>query len=258
MAEQSQATALIDEAERMYVETSNPYFVVMALAVADWGDVETPQWALGELLRAVHAAVFEHNAIGGEISIDAALGLRQTRGRRSIAGQGRRAEIEAAAFDLVKTIHSCFDVAIPDACELVYWAIDFDFARHMGDCLPPSAADKVIGLLHEPTLVKEKLRAGDYWTITHGDRLGYALDHLIERYHRFGSKRMNQKAKGGKQDLWFFSGLLLLKVPTRCARSVDRDLRGVSSIAPLPKRPAFARFMREHERAGSKHGASNQ
>jgi hypothetical protein len=239
------ACAAIQHCERMFAETQNPYYIVMALAAARSGDFEPPEWALDELLRAVSVATFRHNVSGARISIDAALGLAVSRGKAPKEREAHKHDADARAFDLARTIHACFEVSIPDACEIAYYAIDLDFARLCEEYTQP---EPLIEASEDPDVVKDKMRAGKWWTITHGDRLGYSLDQFIDRYYRLGTR-----GKGPYKDLpgkegEFFEGSFLLLSPERCTREITlADIdggipRSKSAVANLPKRPDFKQF----------------
>lgn len=250
------ACSAIQHCERMYAETQNPYYVVMALGAARWGDFAPPEWALDVLLTAVNVATFQHNVTGARISIDAALGLTLSRGKTPREREAQKHDAEARAFDLVRTIHACFDVSIPAACELAYYAIDFDFARGLaedfgepGEKLTTYGERGVANAArneHAP-IARAKVQAREWFNITYGDRLGYSLDQFIDRYYREGTRRA-----GRFPDLHgegeFFEGTFLLLQPELCTRKItlaDCDgyqPRAVSDVSKLPKRADFARF----------------
>lgn len=266
------AYSAIQYCERMFAETQNPYYVVMALSAARSGDFEPPEWALEHLLKAVHLAAFHHNVSGARISIDAALGLAVSRGKTPKEREAHKHDVEASAFGLVRVIHTCFDVSIPDACEIVYYAIDFDFARvceenlwrpHDPPCLPMGMtpaqwddidtrhreeSERMIDRPEYPETLKGKMRSCEWWTITRGDRLGYSLDQFIDRYYRQGKQHLSRWDKLPGNDGLFFEGLFLLLVPTDCTREITfADIdggipRSKSAVANLPKRPDFKQF----------------
>lgn len=245
------AASVISHCERMYEETANPYYVVDALHAARWGSFTPPDWAIKVLLDAVHSAMTRHHTSGKRISIDSALGLAITRGKAPQESEARKANIEDSAFRLTKTIHTCFDVSIPTACETVYYAIDRNFAQGMEEVFEHDRKifENVVDNEGESDAVKEKLQSFKWWTVTRGERLGYSLERFIERYYRVGGKRraIDTGRFHGEEQL-FIQGHFLLVIPEDCARAIEiKDgpgyrLRGISSLLSTPKRPAFAQF----------------
>lgn len=287
---QESAASAISHCERLYRETGNPYYVVMALSAARTGDFKPPKWALEPLLKAVHLAAFKHNVTGARVSIDDALGLKVSRGRSPREAQAARTSVESHAFDLVRTIHACFEVSIPDACEIAYNAVDFDFARNCEECLwrPPSAdlklpanvtreqwedvdtrhrteSERIIDHPRNPDAVKRKMHCCEWWRITNGDRLEYSLDQFIDRYYRDGTKRKGRYAKLPSNQGEFFEGYFLLLSPERCTYQIPQDYARlgahrpiVSAVAALRQRPEFARFVETKLDAVSKYRVSAQ
>jgi hypothetical protein len=286
------ACSAIQHCERMFAETQNPYYVVMALGAADWGDFKPPKWALEQLLKAVHLATFKHDVNGERISIDQALGLTVSRGKTPKEREAHKHNVEASAFDLVRVIHTCFDVSIPAACEIAYYAIDFDFARQCEENLwrpynPPSLpagmtraqwketdarsrkdSEQMIDRPEYPNIVKDKMRGGRWWTISRGDRLNYSLDQFIDRYYRVGTKHKRDFGKLSGKEAQFFRGYFLLRTPATCSYEVtlaDVNVgyrpRAISAVAKLLKRPDFAQFealLNERATAVLKSGISTQ
>lgn len=276
------ACAVIQHCERAFAETQNPYYVVDALYAAHWGEFLPPEWALERLLNAVHIAVRQHTSTGERISIDAALGLAISRGKTPKEREAHKHDVETSTFGLVRVIHTCFDVSIPAACEIAYYAIDFNFARGCEESLwqprdPPKLpagmaraqwekadawyrkdSERMIDQPDNPDTVKAKMRRGDWWTITRGDRLGYSLDQFIDRYYREGKRHKNGWDKLPGNDGMFFKGHSLLSIPEHCSLQVtlaDCDgyrPRAVSALASLPKRLGFAQSEAElNARAGA-------
>lgn len=274
------ACSFIMHSERMYQETKNPYFILRALHASNWGDFTPPEWALDALLKAVHGAMRKHNETGKRISLDDALGLSLKRGNAPCESRAHRASIERNSFDLVRTIHVCFDVPIPTACEIAYSAIDFNFARAweedlwkpregvprlpLGmtlqqwteiDARHRAESECAIDALLDPDVVKAKMRSGSLWSVTRGDRLGYGLDQFIDRYYRVGSKQKSRNAKLG-QHVEFFEGHSLLLTAEYCTSEITlADVaagyrpRSISAVANLPKRPEFERFIQRFDEA---------
>ena len=172
--------------EKMYRKTRNPFFVLDALAASRWGEFTPPEWALEELLHAVELAVrTNHEEPGRRISIDAALGLTLSRGKNPVERRARQLSCEEWVFGRVRSLHSCFDVAIPQACEIVYFAHDSSFAQEWEEY----GSEQWIDTLKDPEEVKEKLRNRESRSISYGDRLGYGVENLIDRYYREGTKQ---------------------------------------------------------------------
>lgn len=281
------AAAVISHSEYMYGETGNPFYVANALYAAHWGDFTAPEWALKALLSAVYSTMRTHHESGTRISIDSALGLTIGRGKGIPEARAKKQSSETTAFRLVKTIHACFDVSIPSACEIAYYAVDCDFAQAMErqlwrpsrwlpdmerfltfdewlevDSRSKKDSQQIIENSGHPEAIKHKLRSGEWWNVTHGDRVGYSLDNFIEQYHRAGTKL---KVKGSGrltgEELIFFDGSDLLLSPERCTRAIemtkdpDYPLRCISELHTLPMRPAFAKFNQHlDEITGSKSG----
>lgn len=266
---QKQASGLEAHAKRMYEETANPYWVVTAIAAARWGEFTPPKWALDILLKAVDTAWLQHEAFDTDVSIDASLGLHKLRGKKSNERSANRASIESSAFDLVKTIHTCFDVSIPKACELAYFAVDYDFSRHAEETLwRPTKGEhplspgitseewnatndrwkenskRIISSPNHTTKVQAKLEICAWWTITHGDRLGYSLDQLIDRYYRVGGKRRVPHGKITEHEWLLFQGHFLLAIPEKCSHAITFNDRKhcVSALSGLQRRPDFVKL----------------
>ena len=274
------AVNTVSHSERMYKETSNPYYVITALAATSIGDFLPPEWALEILLEGVRRAWSQANEDGKEISLDKALGLRAKRGGSPTRRGARRASVEDAVFQLVKIIHACFDLSIPSVCEVVYYSIDKVFADDMEECLwqPRNRVIfsdeslKKIGITREhydeierkernrsectvengghPKPVLEKLRAYKWWDITRGERLGYSLDQFIDRYYRIGSKRTVPHGHASEQLMLFFEGHRLLMSPEYCAYKitiVERKGDHYDSTSALIEAPQRSDFQRFHE-----------
>ena len=242
-------------AKRMFEQTSNPYYLIEALAATSIGDFLPPDWALALLLKGVERAWVQANIDGDEISLDKALGLRTKRGGSPPRRSAKRLSAEDAVFHLVKNIHACFDLSIPDACEIVYHSVDKEFAEGMDEVLwKPKRHSKFsdedlnrLGITREkydeieeseknisrkivesdssPDAVKEKLRLFDWWNVFRGERLGYGLDQLIDRYYRVGSKRVFPHGKVSEKLMLFFEGSRLLDHPELCATKVRPSAR---------------------------------
>ena len=277
------ACSTITRCDRMYQETRNPYFVLDALFAARWGEFTPPEWALAALLQAVEDAMRKHLRTNTRISLDDALGLALSRGKTPCETRAHRTLIERRSFALVRTIRACFDVAAPEACEIAYSAIDFDFARSweedlwqprpFPEKLPPSMtreqwnefdahsrieSERQIAALACPDAVKRKMMSGSLWSVTHGDQLGYGLEQFIDRYYRAGSKqRARLEHLGQVGD--FLEGHFLLQVPEHCTREITlADVavgyrpRSVSAVTKLQKRPEFEQFLMRFRDSGSK------
>src|SRR6185312_15455266 len=155
------------------------------------------------------------------------------------ARSANHASLESNLFDLVKVIHSCFDVSIPKSCELAFYSIDEDFIEGLREVVyRPFASEysdeqlKRIGMTRDQIeeaeehdrlrweklikrpeytpAVKSKLESLNIDSITYGDRVGYSLDRLIDRYHRAGSRRKSKRSGPDdeyKEILWrYFKG----------------------------------------------------
>jgi hypothetical protein len=172
--------------EKMYRETRNPFFVLDALAASRWGEFTPPEWALEELLHAVEQAVrSNHKQPGDRLSIDAALGLTLSRGKTPVERRAKQLSREERIFYRIRTLHACFDISIPQACEIAYFSPDSSFAREWEEY----GSEQWINTLDEPEELKKKLRSKKPWSISYGDRVGYGLENLIDRYYRAGTKQ---------------------------------------------------------------------
>lgn len=261
----------------MFKETGNPYYVVAAIAAARTAEWKVPEWAVDALTKAVADAWWVSEMPGGELSVDRALGLRTKRGGTPAKRSAEKSSIEDGVFALVKTIHTCFEVSVPTACEIVYMAIDFEYAKGAEEWLPsPEERDysdddlKKIGLSRcalaevrerekkstaqiiekdkNTDAVKSKLYQYKHWTITHGDRLGYGLDKLIDRYYREGGKRTVPHGKASEKNMLFYDGAFLLLIEYRCThridivRGEDDPIQCKSAVADLRFRLDFKEF----------------
>jgi hypothetical protein len=265
--------------KRMYDETSNPYYVIAALAATNIGDFLPPDWALKVLLDGVKRAWTQANRTGEEVSLDNALGLHAKRGGTPPRRSAKRASVEDAVFRLVKIVHACFDVSIPVACEIVHYSIDDVFAEDMEENLwKPSLNEtfsdqdlKKLGMTRKQydeiqgseksrsiaiietgghsDVVAGKLRAFNWWSVTRGDRLGYSLDQLIDRYYRVGSKRKIPHGKASEQTMVLFEGYRLLRTPALCTHKitiVEREGYRIdceSALASVAPRRDFQQFL---------------
>lgn len=265
----------IMHSERMYRETQNAYFALNALFAAKWGEFSPPEWAISRLLDAVESAMRLHHRFGERISIDAELGLTVLRGQSPKEKVAYRASRESASFRLVQTIHACFDVSIPIACEAVFYAIcktfsvsceeryeDFGAGARDRSCRRGMTSDQWNELRSRclrdanrsldaeifPDLVKEKIRSGNWWSITHGDLLGYSLDRFIERFYR-KSSALRKASSDTPLAHTFLAGWLLLSDPAECANKITLAneagyrLRAVSLVASFPLRAEFEAFL---------------
>ncbi|RZO84689.1 MAG: hypothetical protein EVA65_10860 [Oceanococcus sp.] len=274
--------------ERAYKESSNPYYVVAALDAAHWGEFTPPEWALNVLLDANRAAMRRHVETGERISIDAALGLAVGRGQRAPEHLAKKEIAERPAFVLVKTILACFDAAIPDACEVVYYAVARDFAMEwqeiadfhsLGREWKPDWSNLIsadewkarqaqgcaefkreVLACGENEAVQKKLMGHRWWEILHGDRLGYSLDNFIERYYRFGTKSVVPSGRVSEQQMLMFKGHSLLMTPDGCATSVTYRhqsgyaLQGVSALGKFKMRSDFEDLHRRLSKVGADSG----
>tara|TARA_R110000851_G_scaffold72099_1_gene160003 strand:+ start:508 stop:1371 length:864 start_codon:yes stop_codon:yes gene_type:complete len=234
--------------EKSFLETGNSYFACSAIATAASLNLPAPQWAMALLLKSVQDAVSVYGRSGGEFSVDRALGLRLKRGQRRREDQALTAMVENNAFTQVHLILRCFDISIPEACEIVYRSVAYLFAHscHFANGTPAGS-----GRL--PSVVLDKIRLKDWWSITCGDRLGYGLENFIDRYYRVGTKQQSPKEERSEleESSYFSSGYALMRLmPEFCTyRVVFENFPGahgvaiapstVSALACLPKRPEF-------------------
>lgn len=270
--------------EMAYIESKNPYYVVAALDAARWGDFPPPDWALEVLLDANSAAMRKHDETGERISIDTALELSPERGHRAPENIAKREIIERSALMLSKTILACFEVSIPDACEITFYAIDHQFALDwqetadyfsVGVKWQPSWCDfwthdewemqqterdeqfeRVVATSGECLAVQEELLKREWWGISRGTRLNYSLDHFIDRYYRIGTKMRVPSGQASESQRLFIKGGLLLLTPAECSSEIRARkagdgyvLEGVSSLKNLKMREDFQEL---HQRL-SKH-----
>ena len=178
--------------EQMYRETRNPFFVLDALAASRWGQFTPPEWALEELLYAVEQAMRSNREQpGSRISIDEALGLTLSRGKKPVERKARQSSCEDRIFHRIRTLLYCFEASIPLACEIVFFAPDSSFAMEWEDY----GSEQLIDTLEEPEEVKDKLRSRTPEMVTYGDRLGYGLENLIDKYYRAGTKKNSSVKK---------------------------------------------------------------
>lgn len=213
--------ALIAEprAKRMFSATGNPFYVIEAIAAARTAGWRVPEWALECLLDAVNRSYWDSVA-QKKISIDDALGLQAKAGESLKKVRAHRDDMEGTVFDDIFILKHCFKLPIEKACELVFNEVDFRFGSEMkisifDGCEITDDALKKAGMtrelfdetnnqfrklaeLHENSqlnsaAVKEKLAARKFFQINTGDRLGYTVDHLIERYHKTGGKLAKSK-----------------------------------------------------------------
>ncbi len=266
----SWAAGLAGHAQRMFDETGNAYFVVAAIAGARSVKCEVPDWALNILLDAVNTAYWTSEDGHTALSLDKALGLKTTRGGVPLRKSGIKAIVEGSVFNMVRAIHQSFDVSIPTACEHAYYAIDDEFAEEMHELLQQGeVAEETltkIGLTRSDwevmtardderrcelrahgdnnAEVSAKLRMNAWWRITRGDRLGYSLDRLIDKYHRVGKKPARSVPEAIDQQLLdFFAAVKLLISPEKCTRAAAGGTgEAKSSLAGVPHRPEFASF----------------
>lgn len=268
------AAAAAEHAERMYAETSNPYYVVLSLAATEIGEFKPHDWALKILLESVVSAWSDGND-GKKMSLDSALGLKTKRGGVPVNRSADKASIEDASFKLIKVIHSCFDVSIPESCEIVYYSIDLSFATDMDEVLwqpwdkdwtqsdldkikmtremfetleqaERARSQKLIDRYSNNPSVHHKLNNGKWWEVTRGERLGYSLDQLIDRYYRVGTNRAIPS--GGVDEITriYFEGMFLLRIGQDCTFKITNDNRlGInceSALSGKPLRKEFAEF----------------
>ena len=206
-------------AKRMFSETENPFYVVEAIAAARTAGWRTPEWALEYLLDAVNRSYWDGIGLD-KISIDNALGLKAKKGGTLRKLRAHRDDVEAIVFDDIFILMRCFDLSIPKACELIFNEIDFRFANEMkmsivDDLKANDEELKEAGMTQETldetnnelrklaklhttsplnsAAVKRKLAAREFLQIDTGDRLGYGIEHLIERYQRIGNKLAKSK-----------------------------------------------------------------
>jgi len=269
------AASVDKHSERMFRETANPYYVVAAIGSARFVGWKSPKWALEALLQGVEKAYWLSSRYGTDPSIDRALGLKIKRGGGSLARRAQKASIEASIFDLVRVIYTCFDVSIPVACETAFYAIDYDFARSMEEVLHRewkisderlaeagltrewhaateaseiARSNAIIEETGHTEAVKEKLRSYQWWSITRGDRIGYSLEQLIDRYYRIGSKREIPHGKAPERLAIHFDGSFLLLRPEWCTHEITNldEIRN-RKVEPPTGKSALAHFARRND-----------
>lgn len=271
------AVSAVTRAERMYRETGNAFWVLEAIAASSWVNQTPPKWATDIMMKAAITAWQASEWLGKDLSVDSALGLKTKRGGVPIIKAATKDHAEVNAFDEVKVLLACFDVSIPEACEIVYYAVDYDFARSMEETLwrpyEPRDDDRLTqgGITREQwqaaenshknrsnayiakakvtDAVREKMRSFNWWGVTRGDQLGYELDRLIDRYYRVGTKRAySRKGKADEKTVLYCEGQFLLLIPERCTHRVDFKPphtpfnNCVSAISGLTQKPEFEAF----------------
>jgi hypothetical protein len=208
------AAMMETHSKRMFDATANPYYVISAIAAARTAEWKVPDWALNFMLDAIKRAYWSSYSSSKFVSIDAELGIKTKQGGTPKKLRAYRDSEEVIVFDDIQILHKCFDISVPEACELVYFEIDHSFARQMQesmhseivfdeayekrgitkkliDDLNCSGMERNRAYIASPLhtdAVREKLKTGKWLEITTGERLGYGLEHLIERYHRLGAK----------------------------------------------------------------------
>ena len=110
--------------------------------------------------------------------------------------------------------------------------------------------------------MKEKLRSFQWWSITRGERIGYSLEQLIDRYYRIGCKREIPHGKAPERLLIQFEGHFLLLCPERCTHKIvnldemgnrkNKPPTGISAVAHFARRSDFDDF---HNRLEKKLGS---
>lgn len=262
--------------KRLFAATKNPYYVIQAIAAARTAEWKVPDWALDHLLDAVKRAYWNAYMSSKLVSIDDALGIRAKRGGTPPKLRAYRDSDEVVVFDDIFILHYCFDIAIPEACELVYSEIDFVFASEMNESISDDIeisdeelafigitreqindtnrkareeAENLIAIPFHTPAVREKLSAKQWWQITTGDRLGYGVERLIERYHKRGTKiasaYWSDMDADKRKTAILFRGSMLLDA--QCCRFSGRehmpDLVRPNPLAKLPYRKDFADFI---------------
>jgi hypothetical protein len=260
------AAGTAEHAKRMFKETSNPYYIILSLAATKIGDFKPHDWALDALLTGVVKAWVDEGD-GKKLSLDDALGLRTRRGGAPVSQKASTASCEDGVFRLIKTIHTCFDISIPDACEIVYYSIDFQFATEMEEVMwrpwkwpedidkeefvsieeiEKAKSKKIIDRFSKTPKVFNKLSARDWWSITRGDRLGYSLEYLIDRYYRVGTTRAVPSGRTDEMTMIYFGGVFLLKIDHDCTFKIDFDEQHgavcKTALKGKPLRKEFAEF----------------
>jgi hypothetical protein len=271
------AAATEDHAKRLFAATKNPYYVIEAIAAARTAEWKVPNWALDCLLDAVKRAYWSAYMSSKLVSIDEALGVKAKRGGTPPKLRAYRDSDEVIVFDDILILHGCFEIAIPDACELVYNEIDFHFAREMNESISEDieisdeelakirmtreqindlnrkareTRESLVAIPFHTPAVREKLIAKQWWQITTGDRLGYGVERLIERYHKRGAKIAAAHWAGMNADKRKISmhlrGSMLLDA--RCCRFsgqsyMPADLVRLNPLADLRPREDFGAFL---------------
>jgi len=214
--------------EEMYRETRNPFFVLDALAASRWGQFTPPEWALEELLYAVEQAMRSNREQpGSRISIDEALGLTLSRGKKPAERKARQLSCEDRIFHRIRALLFCFEASIPQACEIVFFAPDSSFALQWGEF----GSEQLINTLEEPEEVKDKLRSRTPEKVTYGDRLGYGLENLIDKYYREGTKKSSSVQKLRSElppytwdDKWFAERLPMYRELITSGKKTAEDI----------------------------------
>lgn len=111
---------VLDHARRMYDDTGNAFWAFVAIGASDKLKKAPPSWALELLICAATRAAYSRELLGLDLSMDDALGLKAKRGGTPAAKAAEKYAIEAAAFNAIKVLLACFEVTIPDACEIVH------------------------------------------------------------------------------------------------------------------------------------------
>ncbi|MCE4361624.1 hypothetical protein ACULMC_11470 [Xanthomonas arboricola pv. corylina] len=258
--------------EAMYKKTNNPYYLIKALAAARLVNWEPPAWALAPLLDAVKDAYFDTQDRGKDLSIDARIGLKPKRGGVRPLLASRKSDVEANVFRDINLIRACFDVSIPDICELIHSAIAFDFSRSYAEIISGAweMSDdhlKSIGMSREQhddaicrslerdaeiindqrnsPAIRKKLENFDFYSISTGLILGYGCETLIEKFYRRDKSDDIIPTEGTSEYelIVYFDGYRLLNSGTcrrSCLDSVPISMHGPSQIDRLPYRDGFA------------------
>lgn len=242
---------IIDEYERLYLRTGNSVHLLRAIAICNASGWDQPSWALMRLTEAVEQAVETANKTGNRLSIDAALGLKLKRGQSPRERSAVAEAVEWHALDTMRIVLECFDLSIPAAAEKIYYSLDDEFISFIAGAVTFSAdSDATLAeiVCAEPATrqVREKFATGRWSCITFGDRLGYAVDRLEDRFTRFSSERWSaprRRSDRAKRRNSGWSGWTLDEPDKLFAQGLLLSLR-MPWVAQLTPRPSFLAYLR--------------
>jgi hypothetical protein len=189
--------SVVEGMRRRYERSKDPWFLFFAIhAIED--DEGVPDWISKALFDAARSVALgasikilaENNTFKSDMStipwgkipwsMDAALGIKSTRGRSHPHVVANKEFNRDAVFNIVNMLRAAYDISLEKACESAYYMFDADACAVA--CATIEA--KKTRFETEEAYRSALADAFDRSNKTFGEKFGASLDTLIDAYHR--------------------------------------------------------------------------